>query len=163
MQTDGVGVWPVREQTPIVRDREAVTTFAWRNDHYAATVDSAGLVRVDGMTLGKLVVAAEHGDTYSEERGELLGVLQPTGPLTVDGTQRPPQRPRFPATWQDDTRTVTATVHVTFDPSPLIRWQIDLDSRGVDLRVELQFETGKQRANLRCHALRRCGATVHRH
>ena len=121
-----------------------MTTFAWRNDHYAATVDAAGLIQLDGMLLGKLVVAAEHGDTYSEERGATLGVMQPTGPLIVEERSAHHSVLCFPAAWQDEARQVTATVRVTFDPSPLIRWQIDLDSRGADLRVELQFETGKQ-------------------
>ncbi len=144
LHTDGIGVWPVREQTPIVRNAEEVTTFAWRNDHYAATVDAAGQIWYDGMLLGKLVVAAEHGDTYSEERGETLGVMEPTGPMILEERSARHSVLCFPAAWQDEARQVTATVRVTFDPSPLIRWQIDLDSRGADLRVELQFETGKQ-------------------
>jgi alpha-mannosidase len=144
VQTDGIGVWPVLEQTPIVRQPEAVTSFAWRNDYYAATVDGAGLVQVDGMTLGELIVAAEHGDTYSEERGETLGTLQPVGPLTVEERSDHHAILRFSTLWQDDARAVNATVRVIFDPSPLIRWQIDLDSRGADLRVEMHFATGKQ-------------------
>lgn len=145
--TDGVGVWPVAERTPIAASGEEVPAFTWRNDHYAATVaatgDSAGFVQLDEMRLGKLVVAAEHGDTYSEERGATLGSLQPTGPLTVVERSAHHSVLCFPAAWQDKDRRVMATVRVTFDRSPLIRWQIDLDSRGADLRVELLFETGK--------------------
>jgi alpha-mannosidase len=37
---------------------------------------------------------------------------------------------------------VSARLRLTFDPSPLIRWQIDLDSRGTDFRVDIVFETG---------------------
>ena len=143
LQTDGIGVWPVQESVLLVEQTAAVTSFAWHNDHYAATVDRAGVVQVDGMTCGKLVVAAEHGDTYSAERGETLGVLHPTGPLTVAERSARHAVLVFPAAWQDGARTVTADVRITFDPSPLIRWQIDLDSRGTDLRVELQFATGK--------------------
>lgn len=144
VQTDGIGVWPVVEQKPIVRQPEIVTSFAWRNDHYTATMDSTGLVQVDGMTLGKLVVAAEVGDTYSEERGETLGVLQAAGTLTVEERSDSHAVLRFAARWQDEAHMVVATVRVTFDPSPVIRWCIDLNSRGADLRVEMRFATGKQ-------------------
>ena len=36
---------------------------------------------------------------------------------------------------------VSATVQLIFDQGPLIRWQVDLDSRGTDFRVDLVFET----------------------
>ena len=32
-------------------------------------------------------------------------------------------------------------MRLLFDESPLIKWQVDLDSRGTDLRVEMVFQT----------------------
>jgi alpha-mannosidase len=50
----------------------------------------------------------------------------------------------FAGEWQGEGRRATATVRLTFDPSPLIKWQIDLETQGTDLRVELILETAVQ-------------------
>lgn len=144
VQTDGVGVWPVRERVPIEKVAQSITSFTWHNEHYTATVDARGVVHVNGATLGMLVVSAEHGDTYSDEVGGALGVVQPDSAPVVEQRSAHHAVVRFAGTWRGAEAWVTATVRLTFDPSPVIKWQIDLDSRGRDLRVEAIFETGKQ-------------------
>lgn len=42
---------------------------------------------------------------------------------------------------------------LTFDPSPVVTWQIDLDSRGTDLRVDMVFATAKTEPHPGRHAL----------
>ncbi len=143
-QTDGVGVWPVREKIPVERLQEPVDGFTWRNEHFSATVDAAGIVHVDGARLGALVISEEHGDTYSDEGGEQLGVIQATSPLILEQRSDHHAVLRFSGAWSASGIQVTATVRLIFDPSPTIRWQIDLDSRGSDLRVEMLFETARQ-------------------
>ncbi|MBK9613833.1 hypothetical protein [Candidatus Amarobacter glycogenicus] len=48
----------------------------------------------------------------------------------------------FSAAWQNESANVKADIRLIFDHSPLLRWQVDLDSRGTDLRVEMTFATG---------------------
>lgn len=138
--TEGVGVWPIVERRPVTRPQQAVTEFTWHNDHYHASVAEDGSVRVNGDRLGRLVVLAESGDTYSDEAGAVLGALQPAGPLIVDTRSDIHVTLTFTAAWQSDAARVSAAVALTFDNSPLIRWQIDLDSHGRDLRVEMLFD-----------------------
>lgn len=144
VQTGGVGVWPVAGRLPIDRSAQAVNAFTWQNAHYTAAVDSAGVVRAGAATCGALAVYAEAGDTYSDERGPRLGALAVQGPLTVAERSAQHCVVRFDAAWADAGRQVAAAVRIHFDQSPLLRWSVDLESRGADLRVEMEFATGAQ-------------------
>ncbi len=144
IQTEGVGVWPVREKIPVETRQEPVDSFTWRNEHFSAQVDATGVVRVGAAQLGKLVISEEHGDTYSEERGAQLGIVQPTSPLVLEQRSERHAVLRWSGAWSSPNARVTATVRLIFDPSPVIRWRIDLDSQGTDLRVELLFATARQ-------------------
>jgi alpha-mannosidase len=142
VQTDGVGVWPVDERLPISRSAETTTAFIWQNAHYTAAMNGTGSVRIGAAVYGALAVYAETGDTYSEERGGLLGALTMQGPLTVEERSAQHCVVRFDAGWSDAGRRVDAIVRIHFDQSPLLRWTVDLDSRGTDMRVEMHFVTG---------------------
>ncbi len=144
VQTEGVGIWPVGERIAIEKVNESVESFTWRNESYVATVGADGLVRVGERAFGALVVSAENGDTYSDELGERLGIIRPiTSPTIVErSTQHCVVA--FSGEWLGEKARATATVRLHFDQSPLLRWQIDLDSRGTDLRVEMVFETAQQ-------------------
>jgi alpha-mannosidase len=141
IQTKGVGVWPVVERMPIVGTQMVTDLFVWSNEHYEATVTAEGLVNVGDAVLGEIVVSTEHGDTYSDELGDRLGALQILSGLTLQQSSEHHALLSFAAQWQDDAKQVSAEVRLLFDESPLIKWQIDLDSRGTDLRVEMVFQT----------------------
>ena len=143
VQADGLGVWPITESTAIEHVNEIVPSFSWTNEHYAAELGADGLVVVNGTSLGSLVVSEELGDTYSEEIGERLGEIRVTSPLTVVERSAQHAAIAFDGEWRADERYANVAVHLAFDSSPLIRWTIDLDSRGTDLRVDMVFETGK--------------------
>ena len=142
IRTDGVGVWPVAESIPVLRRDESMETFQWRNGFYAVTVTADGVVCMNKMVFGRLDVFAERGDTYSDEPGESLGCLRVVGSLTLVESSAEHAVVGFPAAWTGNDTSVTANVSLYFDASPVIRWEIDLDSRGVDFSVEMVFETG---------------------
>lgn len=144
VQTDGVGVWPVADRLPIEQKSEEVTNFVWKNQHFSAQVNVDGTVAIGDSTLGQLVVSAEHGDTYSDEPGQRLGVISADGPLVVEARSEQHALVRFSGTWRGENANVSVTVRLTFDPSPVVTWQIDLDSRGTDLRVDMVFATAKR-------------------
>ena len=142
-QTEGVGIFPVGEQQQVSPAARPVSSFTWGNTHYRALVNAEGQVQIGPALLGQLVVSAEKGDTYSAEQGEVLGVIRPQTPLIVERESDDYAVIRFDGLWQSEAAHVTATVRLHFDSSPLIRWQIDLDSRGTDLVVEMVFATGR--------------------
>ncbi len=142
VQTNGIGVWSITAQEDVETLRQTVDTFAWQNDHYNATVSQAGTVQVGAATLGHLVVSDEQGDTYSDELGTGREICRPSGPLLVTQHHKQQSIVEYACKLVRDDSEVSATVRLTFDQSPLIRWQIDLDSRGTDFRVDLIFETG---------------------
>lgn len=142
LQTEGVGVWPVAGREPVERVVEPVEDFAWRNDHYRGRVRADGTVQVGEAVLGRLIVSAENGDAYSAEPGEQLGVIAPTTPPTVVEKSAHHAVVAFRGAWQGETAEAMADVRLHFDPSPLLRWEIDLDSRGTNLRVDVSFKTG---------------------
>ncbi|MDT8306046.1 MAG: hypothetical protein RRC07_08930 [Anaerolineae bacterium] len=139
----GVGVTPIEVETALTRPERAVASFSWKNDHYEATIGADGLVQLGAARLGQMRVFAEHGDTYSEQQGALLGELRPAGPLIVEEENAAHAVVRYEAAWHRPDAGVTATVRVQMDRSPLIRWQIALDSRGTDLQVEMVFATAQ--------------------
>jgi hypothetical protein len=98
-------------------------------------------VRIGEALLGKLLVFEEYGDTYSEVSGQLLGVLQPDGELVIEQESELHAVLRLTCalTWQGGQ--VSAVLRLTFDRSPMLRWQVDLEGRGVNYRVEMVFET----------------------
>ena len=142
LHTKGIGVWRISDSSPVERPRQPVSDFKWQNDHYTATVNANGVVQVDTATLGYLIVTEEKGDTYSDEAGQHSVTGHAAGPLTIEEKSRHhcviSYRCAFP--WKD--AQIAATVRLTFDETPLLRWQVDLDSRGTDFRVDLAFKTG---------------------
>jgi alpha-mannosidase len=141
VQTSGVGVWPIEERLSLEGSGEVVPLFSWANGHYAATLGPDGVVRVGEATLGALVVWTERGDAYSDERGECLGSIRPSSPLTIEQRSARHCVVGFRGEWQRGEARATAGVRLHFDGSPAIRWQVDLETRGTDLRVEICFET----------------------
>lgn len=149
VQTNGVGVWPVRESIPVEQVNESITSFEWQNDHFKAVVGADGTVQVDNALFGRFVVSEDHGDTYSNETDEPLGNIQPTSPLVVLERSTRHCVVVFDAAWKTavsaklsaNVSYATATVHLCFDQSPVIKWQVDLDSRGKNLNIDMVFET----------------------
>jgi hypothetical protein len=90
-----------------------------------------------------LEVRQENGDTYSEEPGERLGVLSRSAPLAILQKSKHHCVVGYTAEWQAGEQRVTASIRIYFDPAPLIKWEIDLDSRGSGLRVDMVLETAR--------------------
>ena len=146
VQCEGVGVWPVQEQIPVTAVNEPASGFEWRNAHYAATLQADGTLRIGESVLGRLLLFAEHGDTYSEEKGELIGRLEPTAApvLVARSDQHALLQWTLAANSAATDAALEATAHLQLclDASAVIKWEIELDSRGVDYRVEMEFATG---------------------
>ncbi len=142
VETNGIGVWPIAAQQKIEPLHQPVDTFEWQNSHYKASVGRDGTVQVDNATLGYLVISDEQGDTYSDELGERRDICRPTGPLMIEQQDDQHGVVQYDCKLLRDGIKVSATIRLTFDQAPLIRWQVDLDSRGTDFRVDLVFETG---------------------
>ena len=146
VQTEGIGVWPAGEHKPITASGQPLETFAWQNRYYTGQVLSDGRVQVGEAVLGSLRVYEERGDTYSEESGPFLGDLKVDGPMLIEQESEAHCVLRIvsKASWGEIQ--VSAVLRLTFDQSPLIRWQIELDSRGTDFRVDLDFDFRKPAA-----------------
>lgn len=142
LRTEGIGLFPVEERHPIQRTDQPADSFEWRGERYTATVGPDGAVQVGTQRLGMLEVWREEGDTYSDQRGEPLGPLRPAEPPRLVETSAQHRTLAYCATLDDGPVSVTAEVRITFDDGPLIRWQVDLDSRGTDLRVEFVVNSG---------------------
>ena len=139
---EGVGVWPAGAAIPVRRPDRQAGSFSWQNGHYQAQVLADGRVRLGKGVLGTLLVYQEHGDTYSEEVGPLLGTLESEGHVMVEEESEEHAVLSFPCSLSWQGGWVSALVRLTFDRSPLLRWQVELEGRGVNYRVEMVFETG---------------------
>lgn len=140
--TEGMGVWPVAAQYEVETMSQPAAGFTWENEHYTATVQPDGVLYLDGGRYGAIVVSREHGDTYSAQTGERLGVIRPDSPPILVQRSARHAVVRFQGVWRGEQEEVSVDARLHFDPSPVIRWEIDLDSRGADLRVDMIFATG---------------------
>src|SRR5690606_31300166 len=110
---------------------------------FTVTITSDGLVQVGEQTFGRFLVWAEAGDTYSTELGELLGELRPLTPILLTETSEHHARLHFRAGWQNEDVAISAQISLHLDDSQLIKWDIVLDSRGSNVRIDLAFETNQ--------------------
>lgn len=143
VETEGVGVWPVREGQEILREERPVVDFRWQNDHYSATVAADGTVQLGPAWLGALRLRRERGDTYSEEPGEVLGWCRPRE-MVIEQRSHYHCVLRLTCEAEFADIQVTAIVRLAFDDSPLIRWSVELDSTGTNFRLEMIFQTGQK-------------------
>jgi alpha-mannosidase len=143
IKTGGVGVWEAGERLPVKSSARVVESFSWKNNHFEARVDRDGSVRVEDALLGSMIVSEEKGDAYSGETGEFLGKLIPSGSLLLEQESDIHARLSLPLAAEFGEIQVSAVLHLIFDDSPLIQWEIDLDSRGTDFRVDIEFETAQ--------------------
>ena len=140
-KTDGIGVWPV---TPLAMPKSTTTypqAFSYSNNYYAVEINKDGTVQLANGRLGSLIVYAEHGDTYSDETGDQIAVLQPSSLLKYENRDYE-MVVHYDCQFEHEGLVVETAVRIILDGDPLIRWQIDLDSQGTDFRVELIFDTG---------------------
>lgn len=142
-EPNGVGAWPITKRAAIESVQKPVENFTWENDHFTISVTSDGLVQVGEQTYGRFLVWQELGDTYSTELGARLGELRPLSPITLAETSNHHAVLTFDAGWHNDAVEISAKISLQLDESQLIRWEIDLDSRGSNVRIDLAFETGQ--------------------
>ncbi len=141
VRTDGVGVWKLGPAELLDAPSQAVEDFNWRNDHYSATVRPDGMVQIGEARLGYLVVTEESGDAYSCEEGDRRAICRNIGPMVVERANPHYCELRYECSLQWDAVFVSARVRLIFDRTPLLRWRIDLDSRGTNFRVDMNFDT----------------------
>jgi alpha-mannosidase len=147
LETNGVGIWPVSSKLSLEAlplEREISGDFTWSNNHYAARLQPDGRLYIGESTYGEMRVYEENGDTYSDERGAYLGSLLPASPVRIIARSSRHCILEYECAWQGGSAWASARIRLTLDPTPLLRWQIDLDSGGTDLRVEMFFATARQ-------------------
>jgi hypothetical protein len=141
LATEGVGVWKITQQLQVEEPNEPVTEFKWRNDHYSATVSENGEVHLGTAILGILLITEENGDAYSDEAGDKRTKCDASGPLIIEQKSAHHCNVRYACECQMGEAIISATVRLIFDQTPLVRWQVDLDSRGTNFRIDIQFKT----------------------
>lgn len=143
LQTGGLGVWPVGERHALPATLEGVASLERRKGYYPQVwVTEEGVVKVGGVEAGRLMVSAEAGDTYSDETGPVLGIMRPTAPPHIIAAGSSHIILAYTCAFEQGDSAVSAAVRLTLDDSPLLRWQIDLDSRGSDLRIDFVVASG---------------------
>ncbi|HBH11713.1 MAG TPA: hypothetical protein DDX29_01120 [Clostridiales bacterium] len=143
IKTYGIGIWEVGYHESLNQPEEPVDIFQWQNNHYSAILSADGIVHLGDAALGYLVVSEESGDTYSDEVGNYQSICEVKGPLIIEQRSKHLCTVRFDCGVQWGKMNVSARVRITFDQTPLIRWEIELDSRGTNFRVEIVFETAE--------------------
>lgn len=135
----GVGITKVAAINDLPDEIREVDEFTWKNEHFEATMRADGSLRFDDSgRFGQLVVRSEEGDTYWDEpRGEVKS-LTVQSPLQIRNETDGFAQVSFVAELQAHAFSVRASVTVTFDDSPLVRWEVKLASTGAGFSVMLR-------------------------
>ncbi len=115
-----------------------ITRHAAQPMQLTVMVEEDGMIRLGGGCVGRLVVSTDHGDTYSDETGEILGCLTPISTATQYNAQC------VNLHFQSENLSITANVSFTSNNDSVLKWAIELDSTGTDFRVEFVVDTQLQ-------------------
>ena len=144
VKTGGLGVFPIDGAVANQPANQQTSQFSWQNDHYSAEIGSDGVLIVDGVRFGEIQISADRGDTYSDETEELLGSIEPDGPLRLEAHSEQAAVCAFDGKLKLEDGYVTAKLSFTFDPSPIVGVTVELDSRGKNFHVEMKLDSGFQ-------------------
>ncbi|MEM8858675.1 MAG: hypothetical protein AAGD96_10170 [Chloroflexota bacterium] len=144
IKSDGMGAQPVADSENINSSEQELADFSWNNGHHQAQVSAEGVLTVDGSTFGPIQISAEAGDTYSDETKDVLGILKPSGQLKMEAESNGYAVVSFDGRFDLPDGDVSATVRYTFDLSPLVGVEVELDSRGVNFHAEMLFDSNIQ-------------------
>lgn len=140
-KTEGIGIRPVEQQYPVERIEEPVDTFAWENDYYQASVDATG-ISIDDRPVAQVLVRADNGDTYSSEPGEVIGTCSAVGSPILESRSKIDAVVQVDMRMEADGIDVDCQMNIRFDNTPVVSFALELDSNGVEYRVDLVFESG---------------------
>ena len=141
-ETNGIGIQPLGAGDVVDFPGQELPEFKWQNEHFGEiTVNRDGTLSFGQSGLGRLIVSRDQGDCYSDETKEVLGTMSPTGPLTLESRSEHHATLSITTAIAQDGISVEAKLRLILDKSRLLRWEIELDSSGVEFRVEMVFDT----------------------
>ncbi len=140
VETAGVGVFPVKHQAETASEIEPISAYDFKNDHYAFTYSEGDGVKLNAERNVYLALYAEHGDTYSDETGDLLAKIPVAGAATHQqcGEQH---KVTIAVKYETVDHQISADVTFTLNNTDTANVDIDLDSTGTEFRLELVVET----------------------
>ncbi len=144
IDSNGFGIAPLPSGESVEDANVQTDRFSWENEHYKADVSAEGVLTIDGVSFGEIIVSKEAGDTYSDETLAIIGKIEPSGPLKLGAQATDYAELTYDGRLELEDGHVTATVQFTFDPSPIVGVKVDLDSRGTNFHVEMKMEHGPE-------------------
>lgn len=136
----GIGVWPVEPVAADEPTHETVGSVTLANASWRFEITERGEILLNGNPL-YFVLREEGGDTYSDETGEPLVRLAVDSQLDLTRAAHA-SHVAFRCAATHGEIDVAAKVTVTINERELLKWQIALDSRGVNFRLDLVYEAG---------------------
>lgn len=135
VQSQGIGIFPIAKEKAVIKVSRTVESFAWKNKHYKALLQSDGTIKLNNGVFGQFVLRDEAGDTYWDEpRGE-VSEIKVAGKLVVEQETDTWAKVSYNAQFTAADRTVSAKIVITFDDSALLKWQITLLTSGTGYSV----------------------------
>ncbi|HEY2003876.1 MAG TPA: hypothetical protein VGH44_02065 [Candidatus Saccharimonadia bacterium] len=137
-----IGITRVKPTQALKLDPQNVENFSWKNQHYQAELKSDGILSLGEGQFGELVVRADDGDTYWDEpRGQGIP-LKISGPIQVMNESTNFAQLAFTAAAKNPDYDIQVKVKLTFDQSPIIKWQLILLTVGSGFSVALRHNYG---------------------
>lgn len=141
----GVGIYPAVVVDEVEQlDVPLTEDYEWSNRYCQVVLTRTGRVKMNGMTLGTVVLWRERGDAYSDEPFGRPVVLQAEAPPILVERSAFHRVFAYSVFYTTDDFWVKLAIRITFDLSELIKWDIEVESTGSNFSVDIHFATHTQ-------------------
>ena len=145
VKSKGVEIAPLESGINIRFPHRKITTpLTWSNQYYTVKINQRGEVLLGPMKLGYFQLYQDYGDAYS---GEAFPPGFPISPCSSPQIEQESEKHlvvSFPAKLKKRGREVKLLVKIIMDPTPIIKWEVEIDSKGSDFNVCAVFDLAQK-------------------
>lgn len=141
IRSEGIGIGKIGESIEIdYEEQEISDSFVWSNEHYTVQVNQNGELLLGSMRLGYFEFHEDYGDSYSgESSGQGFRIYPHLKPKIIEKSEKHIAI-SFKCEFEKKGREIDLDVKVFMDPSPIIKWMVEIDSIGVDFNINAVFD-----------------------
>ncbi|PLV56253.1 alpha-mannosidase [Thermotoga sp. SG1] len=138
LRTDGAGFFRVETAS---QKKETNKDLSWKNNYYEAHFEKDGSLLLNGKRSGVLNLFEEKGDTYSTfvEETDFSVTLKKLDIVSRTEHSMVVEMERIV---QSHLCRVETKERIVFDETPLVKWNLVLNTKGKNYKLSMSYETG---------------------
>lgn len=136
-KSDGAGIFKVKEFDRLTKDR----TLSFKNRYYEAQFCEDGTLKINNLTTGILNLQKELADSYSTYTKK-MDFSSRLLKIEVEQSGEKHKIVRLQRVIRARNILIKTQEKVIFDQSPLVKWQINVDTKGKEYLLSFVTKTG---------------------